>query len=58
MVFATSLFEKGDYAYNDPQHDGTPPQGVAAMRAGYAAGSAGASLSQAAEQGVVYVRSN
>lgn len=54
IVFAESLFSKGDYQYNAPDHHGTPKQRVASMRAGYGAG--GSQLSQAAEQGVEYVQ--
>ncbi len=36
QAFAESLFSIGDYAFNDPDHHGTPAQRVSAMRQGYA----------------------
>jgi hypothetical protein len=53
IVFAQSLFSKGDYEFNDPQHHGTPDQRVAAMRSGYANGSY--ELNDAVERGANYV---
>jgi len=53
VTFGESLFSKGDYDFNDPQHHGTPKQRVAAMRAGY--GAKGYDLNQAVERGVRYV---
>ena len=53
VTFAESLFSKGDYQFNDPDHHGTPQQRVASMRAGYGNGSS--QLVQAIEQGVDYV---
>ena len=35
-AFARSLFEKGDYAFNDRNHHGTPDERVSAMERGYA----------------------
>ena len=34
-VFGKSLFEKGDYDYNDPDHHGTPDERLKAMHQGY-----------------------
>jgi hypothetical protein len=53
VTFGESLFSKGDYEFNDRQHHGTPQQRVAAMRAGYGAGSY--DLNDALERGVRYV---
>ena len=32
---AKTLFEKGDYKFNDPHHHGTPKQRVSAAQSGY-----------------------
>jgi hypothetical protein len=53
VTFGESLFSKGDYAFNDRQHHGTPKQRVAAMRAGYGSGTY--ELDEAVERGVSYV---
>jgi hypothetical protein len=53
VVFAESLFSKGDYQYNDPGHHGTPKQRVASMRAGY--GDGAYALSEALDRGAQYV---
>jgi len=53
IVFAESLFSKGDYEYNNPDHHGTPQQRVTAMRTGYGAGAS--DLTTAIEQGVQHV---
>jgi hypothetical protein len=56
VVFGRSLFSKGDYQFNDPNHHGRPEERVAAMQAGFAAGSY--NLTDAAEEGVRYVMRN
>lgn len=53
IVFARSLFQKGDYQYNSRDHHGTPQQRVDSMRAGYAASHL--SLTEASNQGVIHV---
>ncbi len=53
VVFAESLFAKGDYMYNHPQHHGTPDERVRAMRAGYRHGDL--SVEEAARRGVRHV---
>jgi len=58
VVFAESLFAKGDYLYNSPRHHGTPQARVAAMRSGYGAGRTGSNLTSAAEKGVIYVQTS
>jgi hypothetical protein len=55
-VFARSLFNKGDYAFNNQQHHGTPQQRVDAMSKGYDTGSTNVNVSQAAESGANFVR--
>lgn len=51
-VFAQSVFNKGDYAFNDRSHHGTPEQRRSAMLAGYqAAANKGMSLNAAAQEG-------
>ena len=57
-VFARSLFSKGDYAYNEPDHHGSPEERQAAMKAGYAAGGQSADLAQVSDKGVAYVLAN
>lgn len=54
IVFAESLFSKGDYAFNSPDHHGTPEDRVSAMRRGYAAGD-NSDIFAVADQGVRYV---
>lgn len=54
VVFAESLFSKGDYEFNHPEHHGTPDDRVAAMRRGFAAGG-NSDLFAVADQGVRYV---
>lgn len=54
--FAHSLFGKGDWAFNEPTHHGTPQEREAAMYAGFELGKAGQiDIMQAAERGVGYV---
>jgi hypothetical protein len=53
IVFAESLFNKGDYKFNDRNHHGTPQQRVTAMRAGYAASQV--DLYQASTRGIQHV---
>ena len=55
-VFARSLFAKGDYAYNDRNHHGTPEQRFNALKRGYEEGRAGNTFQQAAENGANFVR--
>lgn len=54
VAFGTSLFDKGDYQYNDRDHHGTPEERVSAMQAGYAVGNI-TNVSTAAERGAQYV---
>jgi hypothetical protein len=54
QVFANSLFNKGDFDFNDPTHHGTPDERVAAMEAGFS--SAELSFRDAAKKGVKYVK--
>ena len=53
--FGRSLFEKGDYKYNDQNHHGTPDERIEAMHTGYRLASRGASLSEAVEEGIIHV---
>lgn len=53
VTFGESLFNKGDYEFNNRQHHGTPQQRVTAMRTGYGNGSL--ELNQAVERGAAYV---
>jgi hypothetical protein len=55
-AFARSLFNKGDYAFNSPQHHGTPDQRFDAMKKGYEIGSSGTPLDNAVAQGAQFVR--
>jgi len=54
IAFAESLFSKGDYEFNHPDHHGTPDERVSAMRHGYAARE-NPDLFTVANQGVQYV---
>jgi len=49
-AFASSLFSKGDYDFNNPTHHGTPQERVAAMRRGYESGVSGIDLMIASRQ--------
>ncbi|MBN9563526.1 MAG: hypothetical protein J0H14_22800 [Alphaproteobacteria bacterium] len=56
--FATSLFSKGDWAFNDPRHHGTPQERTKAMYAGFDFGKEyDSTVMQAAARGIRYVRS-
>lgn len=55
-AFAKSLYEKGDFSFNDPGHHGTPSQRVDAMQQGYAMAAEGMRFEEAAERGINYVR--
>jgi hypothetical protein len=55
-VFAASLFSKGDYDFNDPNHHGTPQQRVQAMRRGYDIGESSMDVTPAAREGADFVR--
>jgi hypothetical protein len=56
--FAKSLFSKGDWAFNEPNHHGTPQEREDAMYAGFDLGkTSDATLVQAAAQGVRHVKS-
>jgi hypothetical protein len=55
-VFARSLFNMGDYDYNNPRHHGTPEQRFEAMKRGYEIGSQNAAFQNAAEEGASFVR--
>lgn len=52
-VFGESLFTKGDYNYNDPNHHGTPDERIEAMHRGY--GHRHHDLQSAVWNGVRYV---
>lgn len=54
-IFARSVFAKGDYAFNDPGHHGTPEERFAAMKGGYDTGLGGHSFGAAAERGAGFV---
>ncbi|WFU40795.1 hypothetical protein QA640_42720 [Bradyrhizobium sp. CB82] len=56
QTFAQSLFSKGDYNFNNPQHHGTPQQRVQAMTAGYDAGTSATDIPTAIRQGADHVR--
>jgi hypothetical protein len=53
-AFATSLFQKGDYAFWSPLHHGTPEQRVAAMQKGF--GDGDSTLSEAYQNGIAFVQ--
>jgi len=53
ITFGDSLFSKGDYQFNNPEHHGTPEQRVTSMRAGFKTGRS--ALADAVEQGADYV---
>jgi hypothetical protein len=55
-TFARSLFSKGDYNFNNPQHHGTPQQRVDAMSRGYDLGISSVETSRAIQQGSDLVR--
>jgi hypothetical protein len=55
-AFADSLFNKGDYAFNEPRHHGTPAQRVSAMREGYAYAKSHNTLKDCAEGGLTFVK--
>lgn len=55
-VFARSLFAKGDYSYNDPDHHGTPEQRFDALKRGYEVGLANTPFERAVQDGVNEVR--
>jgi len=55
-VFARSIFNKGDYNYNDRNHHGTPEQRFEAMKRGYEIGSQNTAFQAAAEDGANFVR--
>jgi hypothetical protein len=55
-VFSHSLFSKGDYDFNKPQHHGTPDQRVRAMRQGYDLGTTDTDFATAVRQGAAFVR--
>ena len=56
-AFARSLFGKGDLAFNDPNHHGTPEERVEAMEKGYALADSRRSFDQIAELGARHVLS-
>lgn len=53
-AFRKSLFAKGDFQFNDPNHHGTPDQRVDAMLAGY---KATGKVKDVATEGIRYVKS-
>ena len=53
--FGRSLFEKGDYDYNDPGHHGTPEERIEAMHLGYRQSRRGTGLRQAVRTGIEHV---
>lgn len=54
-AFGTSLFHKGGYDFNDPNHHGTPNERLDAMHAGYRSAQYGGGLSNAIETGIKHV---
>jgi hypothetical protein len=56
QAFAQSLFSRGDYNFNNPQHHGTPQQRVQAMTAGYDAGDSAIDVPTLIRQGADHVR--
>ncbi|MBI1818661.1 MAG: hypothetical protein HYR72_27065 [Deltaproteobacteria bacterium] len=56
-TFAKSLYDKGDWNFNDPGHHGTPDERVNAMKRGFALARDKKSFSEAAENGAIYVLS-
>lgn len=57
-AFARSLYEKGDWAFNDPSHHGTPEERVNAMQYGFQLADRKVNFESAAEQGANYVLRN
>ena len=55
-VFGQSLFSKGDYDFNSPDHHGTPKQRLEAMLEGYRLADVGGSFAECAAAGAAYVR--
>ena len=53
-----SLYEIGDFEFNDPNHHGTPAERVAAAEAGFEMGLAGLRFDQAFSRSVEHVLSN
>lgn len=56
-AFGASLFSKGGYDFNDPQHHGTPDERLEAMHAGYRSAAWGDDLQSAIERGLKHVLS-
>jgi hypothetical protein len=56
LIFAQSLFSKGDYNFNEPQHHGTPNQRVRAMAKGYDIGNSEVDHATAERVGADFVR--
>jgi Zn-dependent protease with chaperone function len=54
-AFARSLYGKGDFNFNHPQHHGTPAQRVSAMTKGYELAIRGLEFEDASREGVRYV---
>jgi hypothetical protein len=54
-VFGRSLFSKGDYDFNNPDHHGTPKQRLGAMLEGYRLATLAKSFEECAAAGAAYV---
>jgi hypothetical protein len=55
-VFARSLFDKGDYGFNEPNHHGTPEQRFEAMKKGYEYGIGNSNFDEVVRSGAIFVR--
>jgi hypothetical protein len=56
QAFAESLFSIGDYAFNEPDHHGTPPQRVSAMRQGYSDAVRDLTVERCAVENVAFIK--
>lgn len=54
-IFARSLYEKGDFDFNDVNHHGTPDQRVHAMESGFRSAHRGDSFEYAVQSGIDHV---
>ena len=55
-IFGNSLFNKGDYEFNNRHHHGSPQQRVAAMREGFSLAARGKIFEDAARDSANYIR--
>lgn len=54
-TFSRSLYDKGDWNFNEPNHHGTPDERVQAMETGFNLAKRGHSFERAAQLGAEYV---